>query len=104
MKTNFILVFILFLTLTNCINSQTPSVTTIPIHDSILKLEMNLSAFGVEADDFPSIRVFIDFAKDSSFCSTSYYNPSYKGREYKLSMEEIKKIHDLLNKKQTLIH
>lgn len=64
----------------------------------IQKLEMNLSAFGVEADDFPSIKVFIDFTKDSSYCATSYYNPEYKGKEYKLSNQEINRIADLLNK------
>ena len=98
MKTNFIAILILLLTLSNCTNSQTPSEVNIPSKDSILKLEMNLSAFGVEADDFPSIAVFIDFTKDSSFCTSSYYNPSYKGKEYNLSKEEIKRIADLLNK------
>jgi len=98
MKTNFIIVLILFLTLTNCTNSQTPSVATMPSHDSILKLEMNLSAFGVESDDFPSIKVFIDFTKNISSCSTTYYNPAYKGKEYRLSKNEIKIIADLLNK------
>jgi len=71
-KTNFILVLALFLTLTNCTNSQTPSVAAITPNEPVKKIEMNLSAFGVEADDFPSISVFIDFTKDSSFCSSSY--------------------------------
>lgn len=98
MKTNFIAILLLLLTLSNCTNSQTPSEVNLPSKDSILKLEMNLSAFGVEADDFPSITVFIDFTKDSSSCSTSYYNPAYKGRDYMLTKEEIKRVFDLLNK------
>lgn len=84
--------------LSNCANSQPNHTGHNPVTDSIKKLEMNLSAFSVEADDFPSITVFIDFTKDSSFCSTSYYNPSYKGKEYKLSKEEIKRTADLLTK------
>ena len=57
---------------------------------------MNLSAFGVESDNFPSIEVYIDFAKDSSNCSKSYYNPAFKPSTYRLSASEIKKVLQLL--------
>ena len=57
---------------------------------------MNLSAFGVEADDFPSIVAYIDFVKDSSNCEKTYYNPAFKSSSYKLSSTEIKKIQQLL--------
>lgn len=92
-----LLIALLFLLFASATKAQVSNAAKIPNIESILKLEMNLSAFGVESDDFPSITVFIDFTKDSSFCSTSYYNPSYKGREYKLSKEEIKRIFYLLN-------
>jgi hypothetical protein len=64
--------------------------------DSISKIEMTLSAFGVESDDFPSINAYIDFKHDSSNCVKSYYNPAYKPSPYSLSLEEIKKILELL--------
>ena len=57
---------------------------------------MNLSAFGVEADDFPSIVVQIDFLNDSSRCEKTYYNPAFKPSTYRLSNTEIKKILELL--------
>jgi len=60
--------------------------------DSITKIEMNLNAFGVESDDFPSIQAFIDFRNDSSKCKRSYYNPAVKPSTYELSDKEIKKI------------
>lgn len=64
--------------------------------DSILKVEMDLSAFGVEADNFPSIKAFLDFAKDSSHCVKSFYNPAYKGSTYSLSTNDMKAVLQLL--------
>ena len=62
----------------------------------VQKIEMNLSAFGVESDNFPSIEGFIDFEHDSNSCTTSYYNPAIKGRVYSLSNQETKKVLELL--------
>lgn len=62
----------------------------------ILKLEMHLSAFGVESDDFPSINGFIDFEKDSSHCERSFYNPAYSGSVYVFSAAETSQILELL--------
>jgi len=53
---------------------------------------MNLSAFGVESDNFPSIDVFIDFSKDYSNCIKTFYNPVYKGSTYSLTKKEMKEI------------
>jgi hypothetical protein len=66
--------------------------------DSILKLEMHLSAFGVESDDFPSIDAHVDFTGDSGKCVKSYYNPAYKDSTYYLTHSEIKKVLNLLAK------
>lgn len=63
---------------------------------SISKIEIHLSAFGVESDDFPSIEGYIDFTRESSLCTKSYYNPDFKGSTYQLSKEEIKKVGELL--------
>lgn len=57
---------------------------------------MNLSAFGVEADDFPSIDVTIDFSQDTSFCIKSFYNPAYKGSTYSLTQSEMLSVRQLL--------
>jgi hypothetical protein len=64
--------------------------------ETIVKIEMNLSAFGVESDDFPSIDAVIDFSKDTSVCVKSYYNPANKGSTYSLTKTEMKGILDLL--------
>jgi hypothetical protein len=80
-----------FLTLTTFTGSgQTTSTDA----ELIVKIEMNLSAFGVESDDFPSIDVVIDFINETSSCEKSYYNPAYKGSTYSLSKTELK---DMLN-------
>jgi hypothetical protein len=89
-------VFILIVALSlNCNNSRVENENILPA-GSITKLEMNLSAFGVEADDFPSIAVYIDVVKDSSNCIKTYYNPKYKSSTYRLSSTEIQKIVQLL--------
>jgi hypothetical protein len=77
----------------NCSSQQD---ATKPITDSLTKLEMNLSAFGVEADGFPSIHAHIDFLKDSNFCEKTYYNPAFKPSTYWLTSAEIKKVLQLL--------
>jgi len=64
--------------------------------NKIIKIEMRLSAFGVESDDFPTIDVFIDFPKDSSHCVKSFYNPAYEGSSYTLTNTEMNSILKLL--------
>ena len=64
--------------------------------ESIVKIEMNLSTFGVESDDFPSIDAVIDFSKYTSVCVKSYYNPVNKGSTYSLTKTEMKDVLDLL--------
>jgi hypothetical protein len=63
---------------------------------SVSKIEIHLSAFGVEADDFPSIEGYIDFTTHTSHCTRSYYNPAYHDSFYQLSKEEIEKVLELL--------
>jgi hypothetical protein len=65
--------------------------------DPVIKIEMNLSAFGVESDNFPSVTAYIDLVKDSSHCESSYYNPAYKGSSWSLSKEEMKTVRSLLH-------
>jgi hypothetical protein len=82
----FISLFIVLL-LSFCKTSRDGHSTKI----SILKIEMHLSAYGVESDNFPSIEAFVDFTKGSSNCTKSYYNPAFKSSSYELSVDEIKK-------------
>lgn len=64
--------------------------------DSVVKVEMDLSAFGVESDNFPSITAVIDLARNTSSCNKSFYNPAYKDTEYSLTKNEIRAIKNLL--------
>lgn len=65
---------------------------------TILKVDMHLSAFGVESDDFPSIDASIDFTHNSSVCYKTYYDPAYKGSTYHLSNGEMSQALALLQK------
>lgn len=69
---------------------------TIPVTNNILKVEMNLSAMGVESDDFPSINVIIDFKENTSRCVKSFYNPAYEGSVYSLTDSEMEAVKTLL--------
>jgi hypothetical protein len=88
--------FIFFLVATSFWKCSSQQDTTNTTKDSITRLEMNLSAFGVEADDFPSIEAHIDFLNDSSRCEKTYYNPAYKPSTYRLTSTEIKNALQLL--------
>lgn len=59
---------------------------------------MELSAFGVESDDFPSINASLDFVHNTSNCTKSFYNPAYQGFTYRLSSVEMKKVFELIEK------
>jgi hypothetical protein len=78
------------------INCNSTKDTNGAITDSITRVEMRLSAFGVEADDIPSIAVLIDFVNDTSRCEKTYYNPAFKPSMYRLSNADIKKVLQLL--------
>lgn len=64
--------------------------------DSIVKIEMTLSAFGVESDNFPSIEALIDFSNNTSKCRKSYYNPAFKDSTYSLNKDELKMLSKIL--------
>ena len=80
----------------SCSNGQTKTTTNDNSTDHIVKIEMNLSAFGVESDDFPSIEAVIDFSTDTSVCMKSFYNPANKGSTYSLTKSEMNSILKLL--------
>ena len=88
-------ILILLLAITAC-DRHSGSSKESEVIDTITKIEMNLSAYGVESDDFPSIRATIDFLNDSSICIRTFYNPSYADSIYKLSESEMKQIVKLL--------
>ena len=68
------------------------------VADPITRIDMNLSANGVESDNFPSIEGYINFQNNSSNFSRSYYDPSLKPSTYKLTDEEVKGILALFEK------
>lgn len=84
----------IFIFLSKTIVGCGPRSTVSP--EEIVKIEMNLSAFGVESDFVPSIDAVIDFSKDTSICVKTYYNPAYKGSSYALNESEITEILGLL--------
>ena len=93
-KRLYILVFIIGFC--SCSNGQSKNNIDNNTTDSIIKLKMYLSAFGVESDGFPSIDVVIDFSKDTSICVKSYYHPAYKRATYSLTKSEMELIYELL--------
>jgi hypothetical protein len=72
----------------NSINSQKDR--------AITKLEMHLSAFGVESDNFPSIDATIDFVTQKTTCHRWYYNPAFKDSTYALSPQAMDTLYHLL--------
>ena len=91
------IIFVFIIGLKNGLHSNSGFKSVYVAKDSILKVEMSLSAFGVESDHFPSIDVVIDFSKDTSICKKWYDNPAYKKFNYSLSKAEISIVYNLLN-------
>lgn len=83
---------LLALSLTSNIQGQSKPNALNEMGDSIVRIEMYLSAYGVKSDHFPYINVFIDFINDSSICIKKYYNPAYKDSTYSLSGIEMDSI------------
>ena len=67
--------------------------------DTAFTLQMDLSAFGVESDDFPNINAFIDFLADTGFAFRSYFDyKKHPSTTFHFSKSEIQEIRDLLQK------
>lgn len=96
MRIPFYLLTCIIVGLSNCSIGQTKTAVNDASTDHIIKIEMNLSAFDVESDDFPTIDAKIDFSKDTSICVKSFYNPANKGSTYTLTKSEINSILILL--------
>ncbi|MEO7312747.1 MAG: hypothetical protein ABIX01_20355 [Chitinophagaceae bacterium] len=65
--------------------------------NTVTKIEMHLSNFGVESDGFPNIAASIDFDHDTSICKVSYYNPKNKDTAYRLTKMEIDSLENSIN-------
>ena len=96
MRNRLYILLCIIVGLISCSNGQTNSTVNNTSIEHIVKIEMNLSAFGVESDNFPSIDVVIDFSKDTSICVKSFYNPAIKGSTYSLTKNEMNSILKLL--------
>ena len=57
---------------------------------------MNLSAVGIESDDFLSINAVNDISKNTNNCVKSFYCPANKGSTYSQTKSEIFSILKLL--------
>jgi hypothetical protein len=98
LKMKYFLIFGIMLPLfLSCTAQSGDSTSEYCRNDTILRIEMFLDAFGVEAD-FPLIKATIDFEKDSVKCYKWYYNPELGDSTYTLTISERKRILELLNK------
>jgi hypothetical protein len=95
---NIYFLFIITILFIGCNSSAQNGFTDNNI-DSVVKIELNLSAFGVESDDFPSIYAVIDLVNKTSECKKSYYAPSKQNSTYFLSISEINTIIEILQNK-----
>lgn len=95
-KLHLLCSLILLLGISNIARGQAVDVNEKVKTDSIIRIDMNLSAFGVESDSFPSIKVKIDFYKEYSICKKSFTNPSIKGSTYRLTEQQMADILSLL--------
>lgn len=93
-----ILLLILMFAFNLCCTSNNNSVSKQNFSNTISMIEFNLSAFGVESDNFPSIVGYVDFIHDSSIFTKSFYNPAIKGSTYSLSHKELERVLELLQK------
>jgi len=90
------LLICIIVALDSCSNGQAKNSNIGSASDTIVKIEMDLSAFGVESDDFPSISAMLDFSKDTSICVKSFYSPANEGTTYSLTKSEMNSILKLL--------
>ena len=95
MRKQLFILLLLVLNFSSCSFGQSKPARQVA--DSVTRIEMNLSAFGVESDNFPSIVVSIDFVSGSSKCAKSYYNPIFKPTSETLPVDDIRKISLLFN-------
>ena len=86
------LFILLILVLNFCSRSFGQSKPVRHVADSVARIEMHLSAFGVEADSFPTIAIVIDFVNGYSKCVKSYFDPDIKPSFDTFSVEDRRKI------------
>jgi hypothetical protein len=63
---------------------------------SVVKIDADLSNFGVESEWCPSIHCLINLANNSSSCKKIYDSPKYKDSTYSLSKNEMQQIDSIL--------
>lgn len=65
--------------------------------EGVIRIEMDLSAYGVESRGFPTIKAVIDLYHDSRLCKVSYYEPELHDTAYKLTKPVMDSIRYLVN-------
>lgn len=63
---------------------------------SFVKIESDLSNFGVESEWYPSIHCLINLANNSSSCKKTYDNSKYKDSTYSLNKNDMQQIDRIL--------
>lgn len=64
--------------------------------DTFIKMEMKLSALGVESNDFPNLDAYLDLVNDTGNCRRWYDDPAHPVSGYVLTRDEIRSIVKLL--------
>jgi hypothetical protein len=95
----FILICTLPILTQNCEGPQpqVSAVSTTP-DQTVTKIEMDLSNFGVESTGFPTIKAIIDLKNDTSYCQVTYDDPKFKDRTYRLSEKDMDSVRHLVDR------
>lgn len=64
--------------------------------ETVDKIEMKLSAIGVESGGFPNIDAVIDLGSDTSYCKVSYYDPGFRDTSYRLTKSDMDSVRNLV--------
>lgn len=68
-----------------------------PVDKKIKSIEISISAFGVESDYFPSVFCSINYEKNESVFTESYYNPALKGKKTTMTISEMNVIKKIIS-------
>jgi hypothetical protein len=76
-------------------NCKVKTVKQVDFED-VSRIEMKLSAFGVESAGFPNISATVDLKNDTSYCEVSYYDPAFRGTSYRLTKADMDSVRYLV--------
>lgn len=80
-----------------CMQTVMAQTNAVKNNTNINKVQIFLSAFGVESDGFPNIDAIIDLQNDTNICRASYYDPHFHDTTYRLSSSDMLAIKNILD-------